>query len=1598
MDVLITKIKECNSKVLKSSSTEGSTLVDNIHDDISRYYKKPGNHDDSIITRSNMCDFFKTFNSLDKIDLKNFVYKRNENFVQDEFTQYTAIKGVNNYIDSASTKILKNFFPDLDKTAQVICNLNNTIYKWFMFTNSDILLFIYLKCLISGKTLDTMSDDDTELIRLITNCIKLNELLIYERIISVILANFIWQSTLYYCYEISVQNTQPNEKGTKMYQAIQLLRQINFIDINSETLFDTSALYWQIGYKRTAVGGVDEPAQIKNLLNILDITDETKVTNFINNYNIEIYKLFNEKFINLKCDPYPLTEPDDDDINTYLFCSEQSVVAYMIKPLLSDSHKKNVSPRNQVGFPPSKVSMKKGFLRLCTLFINEPLAPLPNDISRTVPTNPSGIVNNSYESRTTDWPNAQYKITNVDINIDSNITCLSLIKYIGDTTHLVITKTIKTGWDHINKNNAKYIDDAYNIVNIAGSSHKNTEGIAVRILTDERVVPIRCAIENLSFVSEKFKSYKPCNPDIRVYIEYISEYKIKLESLYNTTKDALVYTPTVTDANLKGVISFLLQYLKKQISFKVDFTTWIVPTTDALCKLQVDEILKEVDKKINMTQYVNTINFIKNYESLFMCEVNELKLNPSIPLSVKNSIFAPFENMNIKQVINHNNLSISLPDTVSGPLIKLPQMFDYLNNLYIPLSLISLQTNVINNIMPNIFMNYGKISKVDFITVINLNTPTTNIFVLFMDYCKHAFETKFNEYKILFNEIFPNILGFMISPVDIYIPTGKRHMAQTYEKHAIFKEKKIGYWYSLINEIGNSFNENGRNDLNIIVSNLYRCQYMTHADKTDLVASVVDIFEILFFGNHNPGPVVTPELHTTATQYNIALKEYESFKNCIDSLLNKVIEYNLCAPKCYELLNGNYDIKKMNKKPLNYKKNVKSYKLSLIEIISQIEILLLFFQNPDPVYLAIKTEIEVINVDLKAFCDEFTSFLPKIKENWCKHPTFPNATLDKIKDSFPTTDKIAKLITSTNEWAKIILDRRIQIVANVNAKRDLYIIQANLYDTPNTKVINGKIGTSYTNSIDHIQKDICYNLLGGSGTGFEEDEITVDIKNLIDKKTSDIIDIYNNHTNEHKCDNNDIIIHVIYDIQQRHKIDYKSINTLYKLFEDYIDYEHFIQIFFGDKTINITIDEYYIWKTTITLCATIQNNFELIFPENNTHTDSRLVTYKLSYLFLKVNIDKKKLCSKVKVTANEVKSNINIYSFLIKEKYYNRTLIKNKKPQLLEYIIKNKKKNIYILNYDLELYHALMFFVTLNIMVLLLYTTEHNYDFTNLDIELLFQQIYDYISQYNYDIGFAIYVNLLKTTHDNILKCKDIFVSLENKPPQINNDLIVEYAHWFDGINFLIDQYDVYSLKNISSYNNYAKIIGFIPIKIYTGGNKSIKKYKRKKNISIKRIGGTTTMADDKTYLKESISDDLLIELLFYCFDGTTVLVNYIKVLFEIKPYFHKRKIPQEITKIFNFCSNLHTSGNNVIFSGDTNIYFNNAPPIYWMTLINSVSSGTCTPEQYEGSKQVFYLMNDLCEKTISKFEDENNIRNVYNKIQQDFFVIYNKFVTPIRP
>ena len=107
------------------------------------------------------------------------------------------------------------------------------------------------------------------------NLAQTNFNIVNERLITVINANFLWQSVLYYCFN-TIQTTITNNgvKGMSPYtpftyanvlrHAINILRQIQFSDIDGTTTSsvlnqDTSGLKWQIGFKIIAVPGAAKP-------------------------------------------------------------------------------------------------------------------------------------------------------------------------------------------------------------------------------------------------------------------------------------------------------------------------------------------------------------------------------------------------------------------------------------------------------------------------------------------------------------------------------------------------------------------------------------------------------------------------------------------------------------------------------------------------------------------------------------------------------------------------------------------------------------------------------------------------------------------------------------------------------------------------------------------------------------------------------------------------------------------------------------------------------------------------------------------------------------------------------------------------------------------------------------------------------------------------------------------------------------------------------------------------------------------------------------------------------------------------------------------
>jgi hypothetical protein len=817
-----------------TANRKGTFFIDNTHDDISINFKKTGTHDDEVVkntktgTTSSVCNEFKNFEGCTEHTCDNLPYLNNNIcFIKDAFILGAALKGINNYIDSAGTPDIKKFFLKYglsnDNTTSLV-NKNNEL-EWSIYTNYDALMYMYIKYVIKGST------NVNFLNHLNQNFNRDN-----EKYISVINSNFLWQADLYYCYKTIetsiIDMVGPGLIDAKPFtadinilkHAINILRQIQFVDIDDE-INSSSGLLWELGFDNSDPG-----------FNI-DTIDTSEVN--MKKVNSLIFAEFSNIFeisIVPSSLPYKL---DNDNAYKYNFVGTQPLMAKIITNIMPSSTS-NVKTRNiDSGGKITEQMMTDGLNELFKQYFTN---------------NTASITSSTYNQ--TDY----YKYI--------KIMCLQIIKFSGDSSHIVYSHLLQNAWNDIVLSNAylKYVSPNYT----TNSSTSYTK-LETAILTDERMVPIRCFMENTSFYVENFNQFKLCSGMSDDYIHYISDYSKKIDALiqnYTLYLDGTKEPSNMVNSVYYECYSKLKKYLDSKVIYEQkNKSIWsvfdsTVPITELKKKYnEYSDDLKQpimLHKVIGMTTYIKYITYLQN-----LCMI-DLYLNNLTLTDLFKNYFSNLIDPNINSNILYNS-----------DIDILKQIFD----IYFMKSPIAESSNAKLNHL--ILFEVTKFIYKDGTTINN-----TNLLTSFIEKCKESIQTKMKDCD--FYDNFQYVFGFMYSEVNIYsTPSARSGGRKTIRQSKRFIDINVPYWYSLFPYINYTFSENGGNDLKRIImrTTLHNTGvYETLSNKLIVVCTLL----FRYFTEKDAIDVTT--INTKSSEYNELLNTYYSIIECKKKLIELISE------------------------------------------------------------------------------------------------------------------------------------------------------------------------------------------------------------------------------------------------------------------------------------------------------------------------------------------------------------------------------------------------------------------------------------------------------------------------------------------------------------------------------------------------------------------------------------------------------------------------------------------------------------------------------------------------------------------------------------
>ena len=842
----------------------GTFFIDVTHDTISVMHPNgnPG-HDDSVINQSQMsggpplpqiCPEFINMEDNTKNDCENLDYTDDSIcYIYDAFCGNN-LKGINNYIDSAPTPQINNFLANnLLSTDEEAINIKNPIFKWTIYTNYDVLINLYIKLVLSDRSLNTMPDGYLHSIQHVNTNFNIDN----ERFITLINGNFLWQTVLYYCYKIIPINgigtgniyTEP----FILHNSIQILRQIQFINLNDDTVRKSTGFLWCIGF--------DNPPAPLNYADPIPSPDNCK------KYNKTIYDFFTANFFADLSSNFPATAQTTKDINLdfdssnrYYFTGIQALIATMLKPI-HPAH--NIKTRNN-DLNDKTTDMMNGLKSLFATYFN-----------------------------TTN-------ITDLPIKDKIKTLCLQILKFSGDSSHIVMSNIIQKAWDIIVKNDRYSIEISPLGVytkqdHTPGNNPTKDKTIDTTILTGERIVPVRCVQEKTSFYVMNHKKFKECSKKSSDYLHYISDYR---KQFLSTINNYIKYLENKDDKN--GILNSHYYEMYSLLKYKLDKNVKLKYEQRGKWGIDPTAMPRTIDNyKTRMEHYVSTtqphrigislyIGYIEYFKKLCFLSIktDEFNKNENIyPLKFNDegdsylyNFYKLKKELGDDSMYNDDNLTILnelLTIYNDDSMIHDDARLDHDMCRY---KVVFIETWPSSYYITEDEYDTPGNPATPIIHARQLINPNDNIAEIFRNSVRDDFKSML--LKSNFIEHFSKMFIFMACKINEY--PGARSKA-TFPP--IFKnEEPQQYWYSLFPYENGTFCENGINDLNIIITKTTK-QYADKEIKIDLLIETLTLL-FNFFIKEGPTTYDFTNLNAIAFQYNDSITLYRKFKINKDKFIN----------------------------------------------------------------------------------------------------------------------------------------------------------------------------------------------------------------------------------------------------------------------------------------------------------------------------------------------------------------------------------------------------------------------------------------------------------------------------------------------------------------------------------------------------------------------------------------------------------------------------------------------------------------------------------------------------------------------------------------
>lgn len=988
---------------LKYAPRVNTVIEDNVHDKISTHFPCTADHDDQTVETTKkgpttLCaNEFKTLEACSKTDCDslNFLVKY-ICYIKDAFKVNNWLKGVNNYIDSAGTPTISEFFKkfSLPNTNEGL-NTKHDSLNWSMYTNYDVLFHLYVQMFLIDPAASVVTQEYID---------SINKLQVFnidnETIISVINANFLWQSVLLYAYKYLTAAANPPSITSHdvIEHTINILRQIQFTSLSSKKVNDSSGLNWVFGFDP------DSPLAANDIHNVPNL----QYKQYIKIINNKIYHSFTD-FFKLSL-PGSLVFDNRLDYNNqeYDFTGIQGFVAKSINSIKQSPF---VKSRNENG---KYTKMGEGMNALFDAYFEKFASP-----------GPTRIFNKFMEIK---------------------ILCYQILKFSGDSCHLNLSHILQLAWSIFERSGQINFGFGGSNLYQLNTPTPNENQLDTIILTDERIVPLRCMIEGISFYVENFNKFAECSNLTCEYIHYISDPKKKLQSLISSYYEYLNETKIIdnlyTISNYNAYVR-LKENMDKRVRFELtDYVTWgdistfnTAQINAAIIDYSTDTVTSGSITLIGMSSYIKYLQHIQRLS------IGETLWGDNYDIFV--DYFGNIKNRNLQtQTIFNENVEI---------LVEL-------------LQLVYGAKIITDSTIKSFFIedkNY-QITDPNFITHIDGN--------IYDAYERELSDKIRNQINLTdFNPAFESIFGYMYSDVNKYISDRGKIAGNP----KIIEEKP--FWFSLFpyNEETHSFSEDGIYDLKKIIKATTKLK-QGRRSMDDTIDIFIDCITLLFRYRYIEGPDVPTRDENfnyllTNDDYNKTLKTYSDIFIIKDEFEKKLITIVDCYNQINKLfINPKGDIFKIIDQ---YNKHmIASQGLSHIPVDAY-DILFLNVPTSVPQHVELNKQKNISRKEYRNMCKQLSSLITDIKGMITFFVDIDSIT--GINDPAPI---IAELDDFTNRYSNYSISNNLNKSMQPSHQADRNIIKQ-MVNLSDLALLKSKITQIYTNTFVQSITDKATELL-----------------------------------------------------------------------------------------------------------------------------------------------------------------------------------------------------------------------------------------------------------------------------------------------------------------------------------------------------------------------------------------------------------------------------------------------------------------------------------------------------------------------------------------